>query len=53
VTIRQGHGFAWFVLKGDFAYVAAGPSAEGAVEVGEGEVVEERYEVVVEDLAAE
>ena len=53
VTVRQGHGFAWFVLKGDFAYVAAGPSAEGAVEVGEGEVVEERYEVVVEDLAAE
>jgi len=52
VALRQDHGFTWFVLKGDFAYLAAGPSNAGPLDVGDGETFDETYEVEVSDLVS-
>lgn len=49
VTMRQDQGFSWFVLKGDFSYVAVGPSNEHEVKVSRGEIPTESYEVIVQD----
>ncbi len=49
VTLRQEHGFGWFVLKGDFAYIAAGPSNLEEIEIRAGDVFEEIYHLTVED----
>lgn len=49
VTIRQEHGFGWFVLKGDFAYLATGPTCLDELEVGAGRTFDETYEIIVAD----
>lgn len=50
VTMGQSHAYAWFVLRGDFAYLSAGITGEGPVDVDRGQLIEERYQVVVEDV---
>jgi hypothetical protein len=50
VALRQNHGFAWFVLKGDFAYLAAGPTAAGPLDVRAGQTFAETYEIEVSDI---
>lgn len=49
VTLRQDHGYGWFVLKGDFAYLTAGPSNLAEREVARGEIFEETFLVSVAD----
>lgn len=51
VTLRQpaSQGFTWFVLKGDFAYLAVGPSNAEERVVKAGESINESYEIIVED----
>lgn len=49
VTMRQEQGFGWFVLKGDFAYLATGPTCLDELEVTAGQTFDETYEVVVQD----
>ena len=51
VTLKQNQDFTWFVLKGDFPYLAVGPSNAEGFAVKAGEVFEETYEIVVEDRA--
>ncbi len=51
VTLRQQHGFTWYVLRGDFPYLAVGPSNAGPIEVTAGQRFEEHYEVIVSDEA--
>ena len=41
--------FTWFVLKGDFPYLAVGPTNGEEREVGKGEVFEESYTIRVGD----
>lgn len=52
VALRQDLGFAWFVLKGDFAYLAVGPSNAGPLDVAAGQRFDESYEIEVADLPA-
>jgi hypothetical protein len=49
VTIEQSQTFTWFVLKGDFPFLAVGPSNASAVPVARGDNVEEHYRITVED----
>ncbi len=51
VTIRQeaGQGFCWFVLKGDFPYLALGPSNAEGFAVKAGQLFRETYHVEVAD----
>jgi Family of unknown function (DUF6807) len=50
VTMRQNHGFDWFALQGDFAYLSAGPSNREEVDVKFGQTFEETYQVEIRDL---
>jgi len=45
-------GFAWFVLKGDFAYLSTGPTVLNEIDVPCGQVAEENYEIEISDLPA-
>jgi hypothetical protein len=49
VTLRQDHGFGWFVLKGHFPYLAAGPSNLEELDVKAGDVFTEDFQITVED----
>ncbi len=46
---RPEQAFTWFVLKGDFPYLALGPSNAEERDVAKGEIFEEFYTVRVED----
>lgn len=50
VTMRQQHGFGWFVVKEAFGYIAAGPSGLHERDVAEGDTFDESYELEVADL---
>ncbi len=52
LTLRQSQDFTWFAIKQGFAYLGVGPSNEEEVDVKEGEVFEESYEVIVADRDA-
>ncbi len=49
--MRQDHSFDWFVLKGPFAYLSAGPSNRGEIDVTSGDIFEETYHIHIQDLA--
>lgn len=49
VTIRQSHGFAYFVLRGGFTYLSVGPSNLHELDIPAKAETTERYEVVVAD----
>lgn len=49
VTMAQAQQFSWFLIKGDFAYLAVGPSNEKELDIRTGELAEEAYNVRVED----
>lgn len=49
VTLAQEQQDTWFVLKGDFAYLAVGPSNGREVDVARGERFTERYRILVRD----
>ena len=49
VTVRQDHGFGWFVMKEDFPYLAVGPTIAAPLEVRAGDRFEENYEIMIED----
>jgi len=49
VTFRQEHGYTWFVLKEDFAYLSVGPSNREELDVFEGQEFRETYQVLVQD----
>ena len=49
VTVRQNHGFGWYVMKDGFSYIATGPSALGELDVSKGQGFDETFEVIVED----
>jgi hypothetical protein len=49
VTVRQNHGFGWYVMKDGFSYVATGPSALEEIDVASGRSFDESYEIIVAD----
>lgn len=49
VTLKQNHGFGWFVIKGDFSYISAGPSNLEEMDIEEGRHFSETYQITVED----
>ena len=49
VTVRQRHGFGWYIMKSGFCYVACGPSALEEIEVASGRTFDENYEIIVAD----
>jgi len=51
VTIRQQHGFDWFVLKEPFPYLSAGPSNRKHLDVVREELFEEIYQIEIQDPA--
>lgn len=50
VTMRQDHGFDWFVLSQPFPYLSAGPTNRVGLDVIRGEIFEETYQVHIQDL---
>lgn len=50
VSMSQQMGFSWFALKEDFAYLSTGPSILKDVQVKKGDVLNEEYEIRIEDL---
>lgn len=51
LTLSQDHGFPWYMIRGDFAYIATGPSGAGPVVVSRGDTFIETYHVSVEDIS--
>jgi len=49
LTISQDMGYTWFVMKGPFPYLAAGPSNAEELDVPEGRIFTEIYHITVED----
>jgi hypothetical protein len=49
VTVRQNHGFGWYVMKDSFSYIATGPTALEEMDVVPGQRFDESYEIVVAD----
>lgn len=49
VTLGQEQEFTWFCLKGDFPYLAVGPSNLEERDIVAGSICEERYTIRVED----
>jgi len=49
VTVRQRHGFGWYVMKDGFSYIATGPSALEEIDVASGQNFRESYEIIVAD----
>ncbi len=50
LSMSQKMNYGWFVLKGDFPYLSTGPSILEDIEVNAGSVVNEHYQIRVEDI---
>lgn len=50
VTLRQAHGYGWFVLREPFVYLATGPSCFEPIQVSKGAIFEETFEIEVADV---
>ncbi|MFW6217603.1 MAG: DUF6807 family protein [Verrucomicrobiota bacterium] len=49
VTLKQKQRDTWFLIKGDFPYLAVGPSNLEELEVAAGDTFEEHFTITVED----
>lgn len=51
VSMSHQHGFPWYMIRGDFAYIASGPSVAGPVDVKTGQTFSETYVIRAEDIS--